>query len=163
VTKTVDPFAGSYVVESMTDDLETAATDLIQAVEDRGGAVAAIEQGFQKSEIERSAYRFALEIDNGERTVVGVNRFTLDEEEPYELLRVDPQIEIDQCERLAALRSERDNAAVQRALDALREAAKGTDNVLFPLKEALRARATGGEVSHALRDVWGLYVPRETF
>ena len=163
VTKTVDPFAGSYVVESMTDDLEVAAIDLIQAVEDRGGAVAAIEQGFQKSEIERSAYRVALEIDHGERTVVGVNRFTLDEEEPYEPLRVDPQIEIEQCERLAALRSERDHAAVERALDALREAAKGSDNLLYPMKEALRARATGGEVSHALRDVWGLYVPHETF
>jgi methylmalonyl-CoA mutase N-terminal domain/subunit len=163
VTKTVDPFAGSYVVESMTDELEAAALDLIQAVEDRGGAVAAIEQGFQKSEIERSAYRVALEIDHGERTVIGVNRFTLDEEEPYEPLRVDPRIEIEQCERLAALRSERDNAAVEQALDALREAAKGSDNLLYPMKEALRARATGGEVSHALRDVWGRYVPRETF
>jgi methylmalonyl-CoA mutase, N-terminal domain len=163
VAKTVDPFAGSYVVESMTDDLETAAMDLIQAVEDRGGAVAAIEQGFQKSEIERSAYRVALEIDHGERTIVGVNRYALDEEEPYEPLRVDPQIEVDQCERLAALRRQRDSAEVQRALDALREAAKGSENVLYPLKDALRARATGGEVSHALRDVWGLYVPRETF
>ena len=163
VTKTVDPFAGSYVVESMTDDLETAARELIQAVEDRGGAVAAIEQGFQKSEIERSAYRVALEIDHGERTVVGVNTFTIDEEEPYEPLRVDPQIETDQRERLAALRADRDNDAVEKALDALRAAARGTDNVLYPMKEALRKRATGGEISHALRDVWGLYVPRETF
>jgi len=163
VTKTVDPFAGSYVVESMTDDLEGAALELIQAVEDRGGAVAAIEQGFQKSEIERSAYRVALEIDNKERTVVGVNKYTLDEEEPYEPLRVDPQIEVDQCERLATLRKERDNDAVERALDDLRTAARGSDNVLFPMREALNLRATGGEVSHALRDVWGLYVPRETF
>ncbi|NYG07576.1 methylmalonyl-CoA mutase N-terminal domain/subunit [Phycicoccus badiiscoriae] len=163
VTKTVDPFAGSYVVESMTDDVEAAALELMQAVEDRGGAVAAIEQGFQKSEIERSAYRIALEIDHDERTVVGVNRFTLDEEEPYEPLRVDPQIEHDQRERLAALRAERDNDAVEAALEAVREAARGTDNLLYPMREALRLRATGGEVSHALRDVWGLYVPRETF
>ncbi|MGN6634358.1 MAG: acyl-CoA mutase large subunit family protein, partial [Oryzihumus sp.] len=163
VTKTVDPFAGSYVVESMTDDLEGAALELIQAVEDKGGAVAAIEQGFQKSEIERSAYRVALEIDNKERTVVGVNKYTLDEEEPYEPLRVDPQIEVDQCERLATLRKERDNDAVERALEDLRTAARGSDNVLFPMREALKLRATGGEVSHALRDVWGLYVPRETF
>jgi methylmalonyl-CoA mutase N-terminal domain/subunit len=163
VTKTVDPFAGSYVVESMTDDVEAAALELIQAVEDRGGAVAAIEQGFQKSEIERSAYRIALEIDSKQRTVVGLNRFALDEEEPYEPLRVDPQIEHDQRERLAALRAERDNEAVERALEAVREAARGTDNLLYPMKEALRLRATGGEVSHALRDVWGLYVPRETF
>src|SRR5690242_528439 len=163
VTKTVDPFAGSYVIESMTDDLEAAAMELIQAVEDKGGAVAAIEQGFQKSEIERSAYRIALEIDHDERTVVGVNRFTLEEEEPYEPLRVDPQIEVDQKERLAALRADRDNEAVEKALETLREAARGTDNLLYPMREALRLRATGGEVSHALRDVWGLYVPRETF
>ena len=163
VTKTVDPFAGSYVIESMTDDLERAATDLIQAVEDRGGAVAAIEQGFQKSEIERSAYRIALEIDEGERTVVGVNRFRIDEEEPYEPLRVDPQIEADQCERLAALRADRDNDAVEAALERLKEAARGTDNVLYPMKEALRARATGGEVSHALREVWGTYTPHDAF
>ena len=120
MTKTVDPFAGSYVVESMTDDVEAAALELIQAVEDRGGAVAAIEQGFQKSEIERSAYRIALEIDSKERTVVGLNRFALDEEEPYEPLRVDPQIEADQRERLAALRAERDNEAVEAALEARR-------------------------------------------
>jgi methylmalonyl-CoA mutase N-terminal domain/subunit len=163
ITKTVDPFAGSYAVESMTDDVEAAAVELIQAVEDRGGAVAAIEQGFQKSEIERSAYRVALEIDHGERTVVGLNRFALEEEEPYQPLRVDPQIEADQCERLARLRRQRDGAAVERALDALRAAAKGSDNVLYPLREALRLRATGGEASHALRDVWGTYVPRETF
>jgi methylmalonyl-CoA mutase, N-terminal domain len=163
VTKTVDPFAGSYVIESMTDDLERAVTDLMQAVEDRGGAVAAIEQGFQKGEIERSAYRIALEIDEGERTVVGVNRFRVDEEEPYEPLRVDPQIEVDQCERLAALRADRDNAAVDAALERLKEAARGTDNVLYPMKDALRARATGGEVSHALREVWGTYVPHDAF
>ncbi|MEW2251272.1 methylmalonyl-CoA mutase family protein [Streptomyces sp. NPDC006975] len=163
VTKTVDPFAGSYVMESMTDDIEAAAMELIQAVEDRGGAVAAIEQGFQKSEIEKSAYRIALEIDHQERTVVGVNKYVLDEEEPYEPLRVDPQIEIDQCERLAVLREERDKDAVERALDALRAAARGTDNVLPPMREALRHRATVGEVSHALRDVWGVHVPHDTF
>ncbi|MDX3225316.1 methylmalonyl-CoA mutase [Streptomyces sp. ME19-01-6] len=163
VTRTVDPFAGSYVMESMTDDLEAAAMELIQAVEDRGGAVAAIEQGFQKSEIERSAYRIALEIDGRKRTVVGVNTYVLDEEEAYEPLRVDPQIETDQCERLAALRRERDNDAVGRALDALRAAAQGKDNVLPPMREALGLRATVGEVSHALRDIWGAYVPHDTF
>jgi methylmalonyl-CoA mutase N-terminal domain/subunit len=163
VTKTVDPFAGSYVVESMTDEIEQAALALIQQVEDKGGAVAAIEQGFQKSEIERSAYRVQLEIDNSERTVVGVNKYTLDQEEHYEPLRVDPQIEADQRARLEALRSERDNDAVMAALATLQEAARGTDNVLHPMKEALAARATGGEVAHALREVWGTYQPRETF
>jgi methylmalonyl-CoA mutase N-terminal domain/subunit len=163
LTKTVDPFAGSYAIESMTGDLEAAALDLIEAVESRGGAVSAIEQGFQKAEIEAAAYRTALEIDSRMRTVVGVNKFVLDEEEPYEPLRVDPQIEIDQCERLAALRQERDNHAVQRALDTLRAAAQGTANVLPPMREALKLRATGGEVAHALRDVWGVFTPHEIF
>jgi len=163
VCKTVDPFAGSYVMESMTNDLEGAALALMQAVEDKGGAVAAIEQGFQKSEIERSAYRIALEIDNCERTVVGLNKFTLDEEEPFESLRADPRIEADQCDRLAVLRKERDNDAVSRALDSMRKAAAGTDNILLPMKQALGARATGGEVAHALREVWGTYVPNDAF
>ncbi|WP_109473132.1 acyl-CoA mutase large subunit family protein [Ornithinimicrobium cavernae] len=163
VTSTVDPFAGSYVVESMTDEIEAAALELIQAVEDRGGAVGAIEQGFQKTEIERAAYDTALEIDSGERVVVGVNRFTSEVEEPYEPLRVDPAIEEAQRERLAALRAERDGAAVTRALDAVRAAAETTDNVLVPMREALRVRATGGEVADALREVWGQYVPTEHF
>src|SRR5690606_19820065 len=163
ITKTVDPFAGSYVIESMTDDIEGAVLELIQAVEDRGGAVAAIEQGFQKSEIERSAYDIARQIDDGERVVVGVNRFVIDEDEPYEPLTVDPAIEQEQVERLARLRSERDNDAVDRALDGIRAAAQGTDNLLPHLREALRLRATGGEVADALRDVWGHYQPRETF
>jgi methylmalonyl-CoA mutase N-terminal domain/subunit len=163
VCKTVDPFAGSYVVESLTDDLEEAIENLIRAVEDRGGAVAAIEQGFQKDEIERSAYRIATEIDAGERTVVGVNKFTVDEEEPYEPLRVDPAIEEQQRAALARLRSERDNDAVARALEAMKAAATGTDNVLFPMKEALAARATVGEVCNALREVWGTYVPPDRF
>ncbi len=163
VCKTVDPFAGSYVMESMTNDMEEAVVALLAAVEDHGGAVAAIEQGFQKAEIERSAYRVALEIDGGERTIVGLNKFTIDEEEPFEPLRADPMIEADQCERLAALRKARDNDAVSRALDAVRTAATGTDNVLLPMKEALASNATGGEIAHALRDVWGTYVAHDTF
>ncbi|NNJ08081.1 methylmalonyl-CoA mutase [Streptomyces sp. PKU-MA01144] len=163
VAATVDPFAGSYVVESMTDDIEAAALELMRKVEDLGGAVSAIERGFQKSEIERSAYRVAQQTDGGERVVVGVNRFTLDEEEPYEPLRVDPEIEARQAERLAELRAGRDRAAVDAALGGLREAASGTGNVLYPMKEALRARATVGEVCDALREVWGTYVPSEVF
>lgn len=159
VTKTVDPFAGSYVVESLTDELEAAAADLMRQVADRGGAVAAIEQGFQKSEIERSAYRIANEIDEGERIVVGVNKFTVAAEEHYEPLRVDPAIEAEQDARLKVLRAERDNAEVTSALDELKRAAEGTENTLVPMKRALAARATGGEVAYALRDVWGQYVP----
>ena len=163
VTKTVDPFAGSYVMEAMTDDLEDAVLALMTLVEDKGGAVAAIEEGFQKSEIERSAYRIALEIDHQERTIVGLNRFRVDPEEAYVPLRVDPAIEQEQVARLATLRAERDNAAVTAALARLQDAARGTDNVLYPMKEALRLRATGGEVAHALREVWGVYVSRDAF
>ncbi|MFJ7194162.1 MULTISPECIES: methylmalonyl-CoA mutase [unclassified Streptomyces] len=163
VTATVDPFAGSYVVEKMTDDVEAAALELMAKVEDMGGAVSAIERGFQKSEIERSAYRIALETDSAERVVVGVNRFQLDEEEPYEPLRVDPAIEAEQAARLARLRAGRDQEAVDTALARLRKAAEGTDNVLYPMKDALRARATVGEVCDALREVWGRYVPSDAF
>ncbi|WP_033213399.1 acyl-CoA mutase large subunit family protein [Kitasatospora phosalacinea] len=163
VTATVDPFAGSYVVEAMTDELEAAALELMAKVEDMGGAVAAIEQGYQKGEIERTAYRIQQEQDSGERTVVGVNRFQLAEEEPYEPLRVDPAIEAQQAARLARLRADRDSAAVGRALSQLSKAAEGTDNVLYPMKEALAARATVGEVCDALRGVWGTYVPVDRF
>lgn len=163
VTRTVDPFAGSYVVESLTDGIDEAATALIARIEDMGGAVAAIEAGFQKGEIERSAYEIALQIDSAERTVVGVNRFTTDEHEHYDPLRVDPNIEADQGRRLAELRAARDQAEVDRFLEDVRVAARGSSNLLPPMKQALQARATVGEVSDALRDVWGQYVPRDTF
>ncbi|GAA1954876.1 acyl-CoA mutase large subunit family protein [Kitasatospora viridis] len=163
VTATVDPFAGSYAVEAMTDELEATAVALIERIESMGGAVAAIETGYQKSEIERTAYRVQQETDSGERTVIGVNRFQLAAEEPYEPLRVDPAIEARQVERLARLRAERDRAAVDRALAALSRAAEGSDNVLYPMKEALAARATVGEVSDALRAVWGTYTPVDRF
>ena len=163
VCKTVDPFAGSYVVESLTNDLEQQIEELMQAVEDKGGAVSAIEQGFQKQEIERSAYEQQLKTDSGERIVVGLNKFQIDEEEPYEPLRVDPAIEAEQHARLERLRADRDNDAVNRALDGVRAAAQGSDNILYPMKEALAAHATGGEVSNALRDVWGMYSPPDAF
>ncbi|MFE5966462.1 methylmalonyl-CoA mutase family protein, partial [Streptomyces sp. NPDC056463] len=140
-------------------DVEAAVLELMGRVEDLGGAVSAIERGFQKGEIERSAYRIAQETDSGERVVVGVNRFAVEVEEPYEPLRVDPVIEAQQAERLAGLRAERDQAAVDAALAELRKAAEGTDNVLYPMKDALRARATVGEVCNALRDIWGTYTP----
>jgi methylmalonyl-CoA mutase N-terminal domain/subunit len=159
LTATVDPFAGSYAVESMTDDVEAAAAELMTTIGEMGGAVAAIERGFQKSEIERAAYRIAREIDAGERVVVGVNKFTLPTEDPYEPVRVDLAIEQEQAQRLASLRSSRDGGEFQRRLDELKKAAAGSQNVLVPIREALRARATVGEVCDALRDVWGTYRP----
>jgi len=159
LTSTVDPFAGSYAVEALTATVESQVEELMARVAEFGSAVEAIEAGFQKREIEASAYRTAQEIDSGERVVVGLNRFALSEEEPYEPLRVDPAIEENQASRLARLRRERDNASVERALAAVRRAAEAEDNVLYPMRDALRARATIGEVCHALRDVWGLYRP----
>jgi methylmalonyl-CoA mutase, N-terminal domain len=176
LTRTVDPFAGSYAVESMTDDIEGAVRSLIEQVEELGGSVTAIEKGFQKAEIERSAYRTAQEIDSGERVVVGVNKFRTDGDEPYEPLRVDPAIGEAQAAKLAGLRAERDGDEVRRRLDDLRalaekegEQAEGGDmsaghaNLLYPMREALRARATVGEVCDALRDVWGVYVPPDAY
>jgi methylmalonyl-CoA mutase N-terminal domain/subunit len=187
LTTTVDPFAGSYAIESMTDDIESAAGELMDRVEELGGAVAAIEKGYQKAEIERSAYEVAKEIDAGERIVVGVNKFRIEGDEIYEPLRVDPALEAAQAARLAELRRQRDNDEVGRRLDELRRVAEkagaqaqvgavgavgavaqgdgnvGNGNVLYPLKDALRGRATVGEVCNALRDVWGAYVPPDAY
>jgi methylmalonyl-CoA mutase N-terminal domain/subunit len=161
LTATADPFAGSYAIESMTDDIEAAAESLIDRIEEMGGAAAAIELGFQKAEIEAAAYQVAREIDKGERIVVGVNKFAADGEEPYQPLRGDPSLEEAQAARLARLRQERDSEPVARTLSALKSAAEGSENVLYPLRDALRADATLGEVCDALRDVWGEYRPRE--
>jgi methylmalonyl-CoA mutase N-terminal domain/subunit len=163
LTTTVDPFAGSYVVEAMTDEIEKLAVALMAQVASYGSAVGAIEAGFQKSEIEGSAYRIAQEVESGARIVVGLNRFAVAEEEPYTPLRVDPSIEADQAARLDKLRSTRDADAVSAALADLRSAATGTSNVLYPMREALRARTTVGEVCDTLRSVWGLYRPTDRF
>ena len=161
LTATVDPFAGSYAIESMTDDIEAAAQELINTVEDLGGAVAAIERGFQKAEIENAAYQVTREIDEGDRVVIGVNKFVTTGEEPYQPLRVDPALEAEQAEKLARLREQRDKTAVANTIGALKKTAEGAENVLYPLRDALRADATLGEVCDALRDVWGEYQPGE--
>jgi methylmalonyl-CoA mutase, N-terminal domain len=161
LTATVDPFAGSYAIEAMTDEIEAAAEALMDRIEELGGAAAAIERGFQKAEIESAAYQVAREIDEGERVVVGVNKFAVDGDEPYEPLRFDPAIEANQAARLARLRETRDSGVTSRSLSALKKTAEGTGNVLYPLRDALRADATLGEVCDALRDVWGEYHPSE--
>jgi methylmalonyl-CoA mutase N-terminal domain/subunit len=166
LTATVDPFAGSYAVETMTDELEGVIRELMDNVEQMGGAVAGIEAGYQKREIEKSAYDVVTSVEDGTRTVVGVNRFRHDGDEIYEPLRVDPAIEAQQAERLARLRSERDGDEVRRHLDALRAAAEDDTrsvNLLYPMHDALRARATVGEVCNVLRDVWGVHHPADAF
>jgi methylmalonyl-CoA mutase N-terminal domain/subunit len=163
LTATVDPLAGSYAIESMTNDIEAGIHELMTKIADLGGAVAAIEQGFQKAGIERSAYAVARQIDSGERVIVGVNAFTTEGEEPYQPLRLDPAVEQQQRDRVAAVRERRDNAELQRRLAELKQATAGTGNLLYPMREALRARATVGEVCDALRETWGLYSPVDVY
>src|SRR5881628_887297 len=147
-TDTADPLGGSYFIEALTDELEAKAWDLIGRIDELGGAVAAVEQGFVQDEIEQAAFRWQQEVESGERVIVGVNRFTEGEEEPIELQRIDPQTEKRQLERTARIRAERNADEAQRAVEAVREAARGDGNLLFPMREALRARATIGEISN---------------
>ena len=159
LTGTVDPFAGSYAIESLTDAVEAAVSELMERVEQFGGAVAAIERGFQKDEIEQAAYEVSQQIDSGNRTVVGVNKFTTDDNEHYDPLKVDPAIEQEQARKLTRLRESRDTAAVRKTTDVMKKVAESNENVLYPLRDALRAGATLGETCDALREVWGEYKP----
>jgi methylmalonyl-CoA mutase N-terminal domain/subunit len=156
VAATVDALAGSAVIESMTAEIAVAAKELIAKIDQMGGAVAGIEAGFQKGEIEKSAYRISQEIESGNRVVVGVNAFT-EEASPYLPLEINPEIAKEQSAKLAKLREGRDQSEVTKALAALGVAAKGESNLLYPMKAALLANATLGEISDALRDEWGSY------
>ena len=160
ITDTVDPLAGSYYVERLTDGLEEAALRLIEETGRLGGAVAAIEQGFPQAEIEEAAYRASLRIETGDDAVVGVNRYADDGGPTVQPLSVDPAIEQAQRDRVAAYRSERRQAPVDRALGGLVEAARSGANVMYPMKASLVAGATLGEVSDALRRVFGVHRPR---
>jgi methylmalonyl-CoA mutase N-terminal domain/subunit len=159
MTDTVDPLAGSYFVEALTDEMEAAARQILDAIESRGGAVAAIEQGWMQSQIEEAAYQEARRQENGQSVVVGVNRHVTDQPETFPVLTVDPALEADQRRRLEQWRLDHDQRDVSNALDAVIKAASSSDNVLYSLKEALAAGATLGEASDALRSVFGVYRP----
>jgi methylmalonyl-CoA mutase N-terminal domain/subunit len=156
-TDTADPLGGAYFIEAMTEELEGAARELIERIDEQGGAVAAIERGWIQSEIEESAYRYTSEVEAGERVIVGVNRFTEEESEPIELYRLDPEAERRQLERTARVRAERSAEDVERAVAEVQRVAAGEGNLLVPMREALRTRATIGEICNALRDEWGMY------
>ncbi|HEX2049871.1 MAG TPA: methylmalonyl-CoA mutase family protein [Actinomycetota bacterium] len=160
VTDTVDPLGGSWFVESLTNEIERRAQEYIDRIDAMGGAVEAIESGWMKAEIEDSAYRIAQGVESGERVVVGVNRFSSDDDEPVEIYELDPALARRQRDRLERVRRERDQGAVDAALKALEEAARGSDNVLYPMRDALAAYATLGEVSDVLRGVFGEYEPK---
>jgi methylmalonyl-CoA mutase, N-terminal domain len=159
VTDTVDPLGGSWYVERLTGELEARARALIAEVDELGGAVAGIERGFQKEQIERSAYRQQQAVESGRQVVVGVNRYAGGEEEPVQLLELDPAIADQQAKSLAAVHAARDEPALRAALGDLRDAAKGRDNLLPAMREALRRMATLGEVCDTLREVFGVYRP----
>jgi len=159
ITDTPDPLAGSYYVESLTNEVERLAWEYIGRIDDMGGAVSAIEAGFQMDEIEEAAYSYTKSIDSGERVIVGVNRFTVDEEPEPTVLKIDAERERNQVQRLTAFKAARNDAEVRARLDDVRAAARGTDNLLYPMKAALKAHATLGEVSDALRDVYGVHRP----
>jgi methylmalonyl-CoA mutase N-terminal domain/subunit len=159
VAATADPLAGSYYVETLTAELEERAEKLITEIESMGGAVTAIEEGWMQARIEESAYRVARRHESGDALVVGVNRFADEDAEELELLAVDPALEARQKEELAARRAARDGRVVDGALERVEETARATDNLLVPMKEALAAGATIGEVSDALRRVFGAHRP----
>jgi methylmalonyl-CoA mutase N-terminal domain/subunit len=159
VAETVDPLGGSYYVESLTDELERLATETIETVDAMGGAVAAIEAGFYQDEIHEAAYRVQRGIETEERVVVGVNRFVDATAKPVELQRISEEETARQVDGLRKLRASRDQGAVDSALADVEETARGTGNILPPMREALRLRATLGEVSDALRRVFGEYRP----
>ena len=156
-TDSADPLAGSFFIEALTEELEQRARELISRVDDLGGAVAAIEQGFVQAEIEASAFRYQTEVESGERLIVGVNRFTEHESSQVELLHVDPEIERGQRERVTRVRAERDSALAEQALAEVRRVADTDANLLPSMRAALRARCTVGEICGALRELWGTY------
>ncbi len=159
VVDTPDPLAGSYFVESLTDEIERLAWQYIERIDEMGGAVAAIEAGFQMDEIERAAYEYTKSIDDDQRVIVGVNRFTEDVDGEPVVFPIDPSLQVNQIARTKAFKANRDQDRVLHALEDLRAAARGTQNLLVPMREALKGHATLGEVSDALRDVFGVYQP----
>jgi methylmalonyl-CoA mutase N-terminal domain/subunit len=156
----VDPLGGSYYVESMTDRIEAEAQEYIETIDKLGGALTALERGFQQREIQEAAYRFQRQVEDKERVIVGVNDFLVEEGRPEGLLRIDPTIGKRQAERLARLRADRDSAKADALIARLVEAARGSENLVPHIIECVDNRVTLGEVSHALRGEWGEH--RET-
>ena len=161
VAATVDPLAGSYAIEAMTDRIEAEVHEYLATIDAMGGAVAGIEEGYQKREIEQAAYDIARAVEREDQIVVGVNAFRTDEDVQPDLQRVDESIRQDQVDAIDRIRRARDGDAVVAALDAVRTAARGDDNLLVPMREALRRRATLQEVCDVLREEWGGYVPSD--
>jgi methylmalonyl-CoA mutase N-terminal domain/subunit len=159
VADTADPLAGSYFVESLTDEVERSAWEYLERIDAMGGAVQAIESHYMQDEIEQAAYEYAKAVDDNEKVIVGVNRFVEEEPGATDVFPIDPALQRRQAERVKRVRKERDGAAVAAALHEVATAARGTANLLPPMREALRRRATLGEVSDVLREAFGVYRP----
>ncbi len=162
VADTIDPLAGSYCIESLTDELERKAVAYIAAVDKLGGAVKAIEQGYQQREIHNAAYRYQQEIEHKQRLIVGVNEFTLADEPVPDLLKIDPALEEQQRGKLAAVRAQRNRRAVEHAVHRVEETARSDGNLMPAIIDAVRAYATLGEIADAMRRVFGEYRPSVT-
>jgi methylmalonyl-CoA mutase, N-terminal domain len=160
VAATVDPFGGSYAVESLTDAIQSEADAIVAEIDRRGGALCAIEAGWPQGEIREAAYRFQKEVESGQTLVVGVNLFEKSEPVPVEVFEIDPEVEREQVERLRAFRSRREPGAAGRALEEVERSAKGGANLMPPILAAVEAEATLGEISDRLRKVFGEYRPR---
>jgi methylmalonyl-CoA mutase N-terminal domain/subunit len=160
VADTIDPLAGSYALEALTDDIEKKAMEYISKIDKMGGAAKAIESGFIQQEIADSAYQYQKEIETRKRIIVGVNQFQVQEEPLRNILRIPPEVERTQKEKLARVKKERESEKVRKALASLKTAAQGTDNVVPPILEAVKAYATVGEISDTLREVFGEYKER---
>jgi methylmalonyl-CoA mutase N-terminal domain/subunit len=161
VVNTIDPLGGSYYLEQLTTELERQAYDYFERIEELGGVIPAIEQNFQQREIAEASFRYQSEVERGERVVVGVNRYQQEDEQPIELLRIDPALEQQQVERVKGVRERRDSAAAEAAIARLKEDATHADrNLMEPIMDASRAYVTMGEMCDALREVWGTW--RET-
>ena len=157
VDRVVDPLAGSYYVEYLTDEMEARAMEYIQRIDDMGGIVRAVEEQYPQKEIGESSYRFQREVEEGERLIVGVNAFRAPKEAPIELLHIDERVEKEQVARLKALKARRDNVAVEAALAKVEAAARSDENLMPPVLEAVKVYATLGEISDVFRKVWGAY------
>ena len=154
-TDTADPLGGSFYIEALTAELEARAAELIARIDEIGGAVAAVEQGFVQDEIERAAFDWQQQVERGERVIVGVNKYTVDADAAIELQSIDPAAEQRQLERTAKLRAERNAEEAAAALDRVRDAARGAGNMLHPMRDALRSHCTIGEICGVLRTEWG--------
>jgi methylmalonyl-CoA mutase N-terminal domain/subunit len=158
VANTIDPVGGSYAIEKLTNQIESAAAEYISKIEAMGGMLRAIETGYVQHEIQESAYKYQRAVDSGEQVVVGVNRFQAEEERPIPTLRIDPEVERSQVTRLRALRERRDAARCRAALNEVERRAQGSENLMPAILAAVEAFATVGEISEALRHVFGEYL-----